>query len=507
MTLFRQACLVLLACATFSATAQTSTVTQALPWTEAELRATARQYLADRHARGVALAVVTQDHAIVVGEGESGNAQRTQVDGDTRFEIGSITKVFTAALLAQLIEEGKLHAETPISALMPPPAIQSKAVGEITLAQLASHSSGLPRLPVSAESFSRALLGRADPYRGTQVQDIYDYVRQYQADDAFNKRRGTFDYSNLAVALLGRLLEGPLGMPYERAIEARILKPLQINAAVVAASADEDALLATAHRANLQRTSHWALDAFAPAGYLRLSVNDLVRVAQSNLRGENVFPLGMRVPQVTLRGSRNAVGLGWVIRNADGGNVFWHNGGTGGFRTHLAVDTVRGFAVIVFANAAAESVDQLGAHLLNRDKAPMPSKPTMSLIDTFITLAIPALMLLGGVMRWRRDRRGGEGAVAMGRGNLLAGKPAQSRWDLVLWALNTAIGVLVVWKLGAWQMLPAWAMPVILLAMLVPFALVLPGIGALPWRSTKPLRVTAGIAFALLVLLWAAWWL
>lgn len=198
----------------------------------------------------------------------------------TQYEIGSITKTFTSLLLADAITRGEVKADTKIGELLP---LDGAAVADVTLAELASHRSGLPRLATRPQdifgSAFRSILHK-DPY----TQDVAGVIAQARSAELTN--RGQFLYSNLGAALLGQALAAVTKMDYAQLVQERIFKPLGMTASIVpvsAANLPDNA--PTGYSAGGQNEAPWTLNGSAPAGGIRSTPADMVRYAQALLAG------------------------------------------------------------------------------------------------------------------------------------------------------------------------------------------------------------------------------
>jgi serine-type D-Ala-D-Ala carboxypeptidase/endopeptidase len=229
--------------------------------------------------------------------------------GTSVFEAGSVTKAMTGLLLALAIEAGEVSSSDRLDRFLP----GTGPAGRATLAELATHTSGLPRLP--AATVLRALAHPGDPYRGTSLRRLIRDTRRVRP-----AKPGKAVYSNLGAALLGQALAAAAALPYWELARLRVLTPLGMTS-----SGDLPAsVLAVPGKA-------WDLGAFAPAGGLRATVDDLLRLAWVAARpGDSPFPAAAAdalTPRVAM--NNGYVGWCWMLRPAGAGSSAWHNGATG----------------------------------------------------------------------------------------------------------------------------------------------------------------------------------
>jgi serine-type D-Ala-D-Ala carboxypeptidase/endopeptidase len=285
-------------------------------------------------------------------------------DGRTLFEIGSITKVFTGLLLADLAEHGIVGLDDPLARYLPASVrVPASAGREITLADLSSHAAGLPRNPRGM--LRRWLRDRRNPFAGLSVEEVQEGL----ARTRLRRRPGQrARYSNLGVGLLGQALERAAGQPYGRLVRERICLPLGMPDTVVAPSGDQAARLAVGHTRRGRPVPRFEVAALAGAGALRSTATDMLRFLRANLDPAGT-PLAApleRIQQPRLRRGRGMqMGLGWlIVRSPEpAGPLLWHDGGTSGFRSFVAVARDRGIAVVVLSNTA-RFVDRLGLRLV-----------------------------------------------------------------------------------------------------------------------------------------------
>ncbi len=278
------------------------------------------------------------------------------------FEIGSITKVFTATLLADMAQDGLLQINDRVSLHLPPGVEMPSRGREITLADLSSHRSGLPALP-RGQLPSALTTQRHDPYAR------WDAARLEAAIPRTRPRRPPerrCRYSNYGVGLLGHLLALRAGTSYDELVRRRIREPLGLARTGVDV---DDGRLATGHDRRGRPTSHWHLAALAGAGGLRSTAADLLGFLRLHADRASSTPLARAAREThtaRARLGRLYVGLGWLIAPPSrriAHELLLHEGGTGGFRSFAAVTTRAELGVVVLANQA-RPVGALGLRVM-----------------------------------------------------------------------------------------------------------------------------------------------
>ncbi len=308
---------------------------------------------------GLAIGVLGRGRAATVGVGQTELGGR-RVDEDTSFEIGSVTKVFTALLLADAAVRGQVTLDQRLDTLFPDAANQPDGP-PIALVDLAMHTSGLPRLPPGLRR--QALQNRHDPYATFTPDDLAQALARSPKRPTGRAVR----YSNYGAGVLGVAISRALGRPYDQLVADRITGPLDMSR--TAPRRPEDGHnIAQGHSRGRRPVSDWHFQALAGAGALRSTAADLLVLLAAHLHPE-ASPLGNAIalctqPRRQVRGALR-VALGWHVLDRRGrAPVWWHNGGTGGFVSFVGFVPSSLVAVALLANTA-RSVDRLGMRLLH----------------------------------------------------------------------------------------------------------------------------------------------
>ncbi len=316
----------------------------------------------DQAKQGSCLVVglIDETGSRIVSYGHPSRTNHGPVDGDTVFEIGSATKVFTALLLAEAIDHGELKLDDPISKYLPSSVkVPARNGRQITLLDLATHTSGLSRMP---DHF--APKNPENPYADYTVEQMYAFLSAYTLPRDIGAE---YEYSNLGVGLLGHILALRAGTNYEALVLERICRPLGMTNTQITLSLDQNTRLATGHDAAGKPVANWDIPTLAGAGALRSTANDLLKFLAANL-GLVKSDLGpaMQLAQKSRHDAGSPdmeIGLCWHIAKKYGARLVWHNGGTGGYHSFIGFDPQKKRGVVVLANSA-KSIDDLGFHLL-----------------------------------------------------------------------------------------------------------------------------------------------
>lgn len=287
---------------------------------------------------------------------------------DTQFELGSVSKVFTALLLAESERLGKVSRLDPAAKYLLPPGDPAQAgLAKITLLSLTTHTSGLPRMPTN---FSQDA-GNTDPY---SAYDDAALVAALRADGAAAPAGRAMSYSNLGAAVLGEALAAAWGTSYAEALQARVLDPLGLKATSLGlAGLPPSPNLAPGH-AGGKTVPTWTFQAFAPAGALRSSARDMA-IFLSACLGREGSPLrpafdATLKPEFPSDSTGGHIGMGWLLADDGEPSIAWHNGATAGSHAFVAFDPKAGTGVAILANFQKGS-EGLGFGLLGA-KPPSP---------------------------------------------------------------------------------------------------------------------------------------
>jgi CubicO group peptidase (beta-lactamase class C family) len=301
---------------------------------------------------------------------------------DSVFEIGSISKTFTALILAQMIQQQKVRLDEPVRALLPPNTVAKPDGPEITLLDLSDQHSGLPRMP---DNFAPA--DRANPYADYNAKLLYAYIAKHGVALPPNAK---FEYSNLGVGLLGQALADRANLPYPELLHQQVTGPLHMTDTAITLTPALQARFIQGYNSKFQPAHAWDLDALAGAGAIRSTAADMLTYLDAQLHPNHLpastlaAPNGKTLPAAIEQthvlhadvGNGTHIALNWF--HIDDTGTFWHNGGTGGYSSYAAFNPQQDFAIVVLNNVSPGEnslADILGAHIEQR----LEGKPAVSL--------------------------------------------------------------------------------------------------------------------------------
>ncbi len=287
------------------------------------------------------------------------------------YRVASFTKIFTAALLVSLRDAGVVKLDDPVAQHLPADVsvpTDPRGAPHITLRHLATHTSGLPRVPDNIRPKA------GDMYGGYTTEQLYAAMRTAKLDAPIG---AACEYSNFGMGLLGHALERAAGKSYESLLIERLFAPLGMTQTRIHISPDARGDYATGYLMFSDTPAvEWDFGCLAGCGAVASNVPDLARFLSLQFRAgqAGVTPLSggslleMHTPQRILEGWKLGVGLGWHILMDDQiGEVVWHNGSTFGHGSFVGFSPTRKLGVIILMNRGNVdgAADEIGLWLLH----------------------------------------------------------------------------------------------------------------------------------------------
>jgi len=309
---------------------------------------------------GIIVGIINPGGTRYYSYGKTAVSGNQKPDENTVFEIGSITKVFTSTLLADMVERGEMTLDDQIEKYLPKTVRAPTRKGQsITLAHLATHTSSLPRLP------DNLLPSDANnPYADYSVEQMYEFLSGYTLQRDIGAQ---YEYSNYGGGLLGHILALRSGMSYEQLFIEEIANELGMSDTQITFTPEMTSRLAKGHVGN-KEVSNWDIPALAGAGALRSTAQDMLKFLAANM---GLKQSRLYSAMKTTHKPRNQagppdmhIGLGWHIRTSGNRQLIWHNGGTGGYWGFVGFIKDKQSGVVVLTNTS-ESIDDIGYHLLD----------------------------------------------------------------------------------------------------------------------------------------------
>lgn len=330
------------------------------PPADSVIRRTIEARVAGEGSTGMVVGVLDAGKPRFIATGVRGAAGSAPLDQKTLFEIGSISKVFTTILLAHMVESGEVRLDDPAQQLLPAGVtLPSKDGRAITLLDLATATSGLPRMPTITPRDPE------NPYADFDAKQLYAFLNGLTLTRAPG---ASYEYSNLGMGLLGHLLALKAGKPYAQLVTERILRPLGMNETSLVIPEARRSRLAQGHNRELAAVKNWDFDVLAGAGGWRSTPEDMARFLQAQLTPPaNLLGRAMQLAATTQRptGIKDvSIGLGWHIINRNGQQIVFHNGETGGYHSWLGFNRAVGSNALILA-ASAHDIDDIALNIVD----------------------------------------------------------------------------------------------------------------------------------------------
>ncbi len=316
-----------------------------------------RPYIQKENAAGIILAIIEGNKERKYSYGTTDKTiQALPASSESIFEIGSVTKVFTSLLLAKEVVEGKMTLNDPVNQYLPdsipPLSYQNKT---ISLMQLSNHTSGLPRLPENIFSGNVII---EDPYRHYTSDSLFHYLKNYKVVAQPGSR---FSYSNLGAGLLGVILERQNSKTFAQLLNENIFLALGMNKTSL-----KDVGVIQGYDERGKASSNWHLGPLSGSGAIRSTLDDMIIFMKAQLGSKNNLANAIELShKETFSVAEQTMGLGWRIEKLENQQIFYHSGGTGGFRSFVAFNDKQQKAIVILSNTAVD-VTNIGFSILEQ---------------------------------------------------------------------------------------------------------------------------------------------
>jgi len=274
---------------------------------------------------------------------------------ETQFEIGSITKTFTAFLLESVLQENGITDTSLMTQFLPDSLTKNKDIGSIQLLHLLNHTSGLPRLPENIG----IPIDRLQPYANYDKEKLYYYLSKTEP-----KTFGRVAYSNLGVGLAGVIAENISKKSYEQLLSEYINSPFQLKH--TGTQSAKRVPKAIGYFGN-ETASYWDMSVLVAAGGIKSDANDLLQYLDFIASNQSLPVIQSVLKKTTQLNKQIAISKAWHTIEKDGATLlYWHNGGTYGFSTFAAFNptTQNGVVVVINAFNKNDIADKLGIEIM-----------------------------------------------------------------------------------------------------------------------------------------------
>ncbi|HMI02148.1 MAG TPA: serine hydrolase [Pedobacter sp.] len=337
----------------------------------------------NKRSKSIIVGIVDANGRHVISAGVLSDKDPRLPDGNTEYEIGSVTKVVTSLVLADMNLKKQLSLSDSLVKFLPEYAKpQDKNVSDITLLNLATHTAGFPRFPDN--HYPKNL---ENPYADYTVEQLFEYVSRFKPD---HKPGSQFQYSNTGYSLLGQVMVKVSGKDYESLVKERVFSPLKMNSTVITLTPELKKNMATGHNEYGKPVANWDMPAVASNGALRSNVNDMLNFVAANLglMKSDLYPAMelSHVKQVKKGGDDAYITLGWTLLDDNGKQILFKDGATAGYRSFVGFDKKKNRGVVVLSNTVND-LNDIAKHILDSTYALKPYQYQWTLLDTINSAA------------------------------------------------------------------------------------------------------------------------
>lgn len=311
---------------------------------------------------GFVIGIIYRDSVFVFNYGSVTKDSMSPPDGETIFEIGGLTKVFTASLVSLLVEEGVINYDSTLNRYLPA-EFRNEKVGDITINDLVVHTSGMPKLPFE---FGLKSKDSNNPYAFYTKEDLLDFYKNYLPDPALY---GKYYYSNLNYALLELAIEFATNQPFELVLKEKIFAPLNMQNSCITLSDSQSAQVSAGYTIGGFETPIWQFQSFAASEGVKSTADDLLKFLACNLNQSNPSLAAnfakTHVQLIETELNKNAfMTKGWhLVKNKKYYDTLMHAGATSGQRAFMAFVQETQTGVVMLSNSEY-STDGLGYLIL-----------------------------------------------------------------------------------------------------------------------------------------------
>lgn len=323
----------------------------------------AKSYLTNANTKSLSIGIYNKNTVNTFFYGQTDAADSSSIPNlETLYEIGSISKIFTATLLANLVENGQIDLEDSIINYLPDSLSENEFLQSITFKQLANHTSGLPRLPDNLDTSSN--FNKLDPYANYTRKELFTFLKNFKGNSEPGEN---YEYSNLGYGLLGELISIITKKPYSDNIKEIISEPLGMPNTVQTVN-PKIHRVAKVYNDLGEEVMQWNFQALAGAGSLKSTIHDLLRFNQFQFKlpETSLEKAMMLTREFTYYLPPNTdIGLAWHMNMVDDVIQYWHNGATGGSSSFIGLIPDKKSAIIVLSNSSI-SVDEISENILRK---------------------------------------------------------------------------------------------------------------------------------------------
>ncbi len=341
-----------------------------------------KQHVTSGKSPGISVGLINENGIQTFNYGEIEKKSNTEPTTDTVFEIGSMTKTFTAILAVKLQQEGILSLDEPITIFLPELKDSAFDKNNITLNHLLTHTSGISEFSFSV--FASQMLSIMSTGKSRIAEYEYDtkkFLKYMSTQKLKNSPGNTWMYSNLAFGLAGKVLERITGSSYEQLVKSHVCDVLDMRDTGIDIFESHKHKLATGYSFRNKQTDYWNVPAIEAAASLRSTTSDMIKFLKASLgltktKLSPVFeycqntkttpkiPTSMKLFTKSVGIFLSTFRIGWFVFPQENVDVLGHDGGTQGFSSFMCMNLQNQSAAVVLTNRAMKPVHKLGLSLL-----------------------------------------------------------------------------------------------------------------------------------------------
>jgi serine-type D-Ala-D-Ala carboxypeptidase/endopeptidase len=335
--------------------------------------------VANKMSNSIIVGIVDVNGKHIVSAGVKSGENPTLPDENTIYELGSVGKLFTTLMMADMGLKNELNYNDPISKYLPKTVkIPTKNGKEITSLHLSTHRSGLPRMPYNIDPENLD-----NPMADYTVNQLYECVSNIELTRDIDSK---WQYSNIGYGLLGQVLMSASGKDFETLQRQKITTPLGMKSTMIALTPALKSNRAMPHLLYGHPTVNWQNFDLAGAGSTSSNMKDMLTFAAANvglIKTDLSAAMELtHVKQGKKDGNDGFITMGWTILNEDNDQILWKDGATGGYRTFIGIDKKKKYGIVILSNCGVNAMTDIGLHILDNSYAAKSYQHKWRLLDT-----------------------------------------------------------------------------------------------------------------------------
>lgn len=345
------------------------------------IKAIIEREVANKRSKSIIVGIVDANGRYMVSAGIKSDKDPFAPDNNTMYELGSIGKLFTTLLLAEMSLKGELNYNDPVSKYLPQYVkVPSKNGKQITLLHLSTHRSGLGRMPYNLDPKDLE-----NPTADYSAEQLYECISNTELNRDIDSK---WSYSNIGYGLLGQALMRVSGKSFAALLKQKITTVLNMKNTMIELTPKAKKNIAAPYFLVSYPTKNWQSPGMAGAGAASSNMNDMLTFAAANvgLIKSDLWPaMELTHQKQGLKdGNDGFITMGWTIMHEGNTDILWKDGGTGGYRTFIGIDKKKKYGLIILSNTGMNPVTDIGLHILDAAYVTSykPYRHTLKLADT-----------------------------------------------------------------------------------------------------------------------------